>query len=165
MVTFFLFWTKSVPVRTDAFSTDWWKLQLPQRHLTASTSQAQEASPLPVGRATGWHLPAAPGVRAGRVWKSGEKKRNISTVFWLVGSLIQIASDSAKWVFTGTVRPVRRKRGAWTKSDRCTSEMKIQELFAFVVIKHTVSSAKHPARQEHGYFSDNPDDKRSQLFL
>lgn len=39
------------------------------------------------------------------------KKRNISTVFCLVDSLIQIAIDSAKQVFMGTVRPVRRKKG------------------------------------------------------
>lgn len=67
-------------------------------------------------------------------WKSGG---NVSTIFWQVGSVIQIANDSAKWVFMGRIKPVRRKRGAWTKSDRCTGEVEIQKLFAFVVIRQT----------------------------
>lgn len=58
-----------------------------------------------------------------------------------MGSLVQIASDSAKWVFMGTIRPVRRKRGAQTKSDRCTSEMKMQKLFTFVVTRDTLTQS------------------------
>lgn len=47
--------------------------------------------------------------------------------------------------------------------------MSIQKLLTFIVIrethKHRVSSAKHPARQEHSYFSGNPGDKSCQLLL
>lgn len=49
--------------------------------------------------------------------------------------------------------------------------MKIQKLFGFVVIRHTHtyahrdSSARPPARQDLGYFSDNSGDEWSQFFV
>lgn len=81
-------------------------------------------------------FPCSPWGQSRQGWKSG----GIEEMFppfsdkWVAWHRLQVTvQNGCLWAES----TVRRKRGAWTKSDRCTGKMKIQKLFAFVVIKHT----------------------------
>lgn len=124
------------------FSPGWNLFQgwLTETAVTPETFDKDQTSPpaslLPTGRTTDRGFPAAPGVRAGRVGKVGEEKEMFPPFSdkWVVWHRLQVTvQNGCLWAES----TVRRKRGAWTKSDRCTGEMKIQKLFAFVVIRHT----------------------------
>lgn len=113
----FLSWIKSVPVLTDG------NYSYP-RDLRQGSDKYRSIS------STHWQsywlrFPCSPWGQSRQCWKS---EGNVSTIFWQVSSLIQIANGSTKWVFMGRTKPVRRKSGAWTKSDRCTGEIRIQKL-------------------------------------